>query len=70
MDEKLEKSLRARWNVLEERSIQITKMIDELDEIEEEFDEINLKTTTVYIVLQEKLLNLVKEQRFIESLWN
>lgn len=60
---------KSRWAVLEDRTCQITKMLDELEEIEHEFESISLKTTTVYIVLQSELELIAKEQKFIERLW-
>lgn len=57
-----------KWARLEDRSQQITKMLDELDAIEFEFEEVNLKSTTIYIVLQKELELINKEQLFIDKL--
>jgi hypothetical protein len=59
--------LHRKWSESEERSYQITSMLDELEEIENE--DICIKTTSAYMVLQKELQMLNKEQLFIESLW-
>lgn len=69
MNEILEKKLRNRWATLEDKSYQLTTMLDELEEIEEENEGVCIKTTTAYISLQKELQLIVNEQRFIESLW-
>jgi DNA repair exonuclease SbcCD ATPase subunit len=68
-DNKQEKRLRSKWSELEDRCYQITTMLDELEDIERECEEISIKKTAAYMVLQKELQMLNKAQIFIESLW-
>lgn len=69
MDEKLENRLRNRWSKLEDRIYQITCMLDELEDVGRESEEISIKTTSVYMVLEKEIQTAIQEQKFIESLW-
>lgn len=61
----IKETLASRWSNLEDRLQQVTKMLDELESIESDFQEVDLKSTTVYIVLQKELELINEEQRFI-----
>ncbi len=63
----LEAQLKNRWSHLEARMNQLTHLLEELEQFEGN-QELNVKTTTAYIVLQNELKVRFDEQNFLKSL--
>jgi hypothetical protein len=69
MDEKLKCRIQDRWAKLENRLYQLTAILDDLEEIEEQYpDTIDVKSKTAYILLEQEMQLLMDQQKFIESL--
>ena len=58
--------LKNQWALLEEKAVQLTVLLDELETLENE--EVNVKTTAAYMLLEQQLKTTTDQQRFIESL--
>lgn len=59
--------LKKRWIEIEERASQLVEITTELDEINEDVDDYNIKNTTAYMLLQQELKMLYAEQLLIEK---
>lgn len=66
MSEKTENKLKNRWAVLEEKAVQLTAILDDLEKLENE--ETNVKTTMAYMLIEKELKLFADQQHFIESL--
>jgi hypothetical protein len=66
MNKTLKGQLQGRWSQLEDRIYQLTAILDDLGELEEESSQIDVKKTIAYQLFQKEMKLLVDEQAFIE----
>jgi hypothetical protein len=66
MSKSLRNQLQRRWEQLENRLYQLTAILDDLEELEEENNEIDVKSTIAYMLFKKELELLNEEQSFIE----
>jgi hypothetical protein len=59
--------LKSRWVEIEDRAAQLVDMLSELEEVNEEVKENNIKTTKAFMLLQQELKLLYVEQNMINK---
>jgi hypothetical protein len=59
--------LKSRWCAIEDRKLQITYMLDELEEIGNFQEEYDIKSSRAYLLLELELNMINEEQRLIEK---
>lgn len=66
--ERIKSKLANKWIELENEYSQLHAMLIELDEFNDYQEELDIKTTTVYILLEKKMEDIAERQKFYERL--
>jgi hypothetical protein len=63
----MKKKLQNDWAELEDEYNELNTMVDELEEFTD-YEDVNIKTTTVYLLMKRRMEEIAKQQSFYQKL--